>query len=77
MNVRALLGGLGGALRGGGVTESSTLDVRTDLAALSISHDSPFPYQLDGDYLGETKVLEFTHVPNAVKLVRPVSAPGR
>lgn len=77
MQVRALLGGLGGALRGGGVKASPTLDVRTDLEALSIAHDVPFPYQLDGDYLGETKSLEFTHVPNAVRLVRPIATTGR
>jgi len=71
MKVGAILGGLGGALRGGGVKASETLDVRTDLSDLTISHDTPFPYQLDGDYLGETKRLEFRHVPNAVRLVRP------
>ncbi len=71
MKVGAILGGLGGALRGGGVKASETLDVHTDLSELTISHDTPFPYQLDGDYLGETKRLEFSHVPNAVRLVRP------
>lgn len=73
MKIRAILGGLGGALRGGGVKPSATLDVQTDLEALSITHDAPFPYQLDGDYLGETKRLEFTHEPDAVRLVRPQS----
>lgn len=73
MKIRAILGGLSGALRGGGVKPSDTLDVQTDLEALSITHDSPFPYQLDGDYLGETKRLEFTHEPGAVRLVRPQS----
>ena len=71
MKVSAILGGLGGALRGGGVRPSGTLDLQTDLTALTISHDMPFPYQLDGDYLGETRRLEFTHVPEAVRLVRP------
>ena len=71
MKVSALLGGLGSALRGGGVKESRTLDVQTDLAALTIEHHEGFPYQLDGDYLGETKRLEFTHVHDAVRLVRP------
>ena len=73
MKVRAILGALGGALRGGGVEPSATLDVQTDLEALSISHEQPFPYQLDGDYLGETKQLEFRHEPGAVRLVRPQS----
>ena len=73
MKVSSILGGLGGALRGGGVKASDTLDVQTDLASIVISHPEPFPYQLDGDYLGETRHLEFTHVPEAVRLVRPLA----
>ena len=71
LRIGALLGGLGGALKGGGVQASDTLDVRTDVTRLTIAHDTPFPYQLDGDYLGETRHLEFQHVPAAVRLVRP------
>ena len=73
MSLGAILGGLGGALRGGGVEASDPLDVRTDLASLRITaaHDHGVPYQLDGDYLGETRSLEFVHVPEAVRLVRP------
>ena len=71
MRVTAILGSLGGALRGGGVEPSKHLDVRTDLSRLTISGTAPFPYQLDGDYLGETPRLEFEHRPNAVNLVRP------
>ena len=71
MRVTAILGGLGGALRGGGVKPSRTLDLQTDLQELHISHATGFPYQVDGDYLGETKHLEFRHVPDAVRLVRP------
>ncbi len=69
--ISSVLGGLGGALKGGGVKASDTLDLRTDLNALTIAHERPFPYQLDGDYLGETRHLEFVHVPDAVRLVRP------
>ena len=73
MSLGAILGGLGGALKGGGVQPSDTLDVRTDLTSLRITaaHDHGVPYQLDGDYLGETRSLEFVHVPDAVRLVRP------
>ncbi|CAB4860524.1 unannotated protein [freshwater metagenome] len=71
MNVGAILKSLGGALRGGGMQPTDDLDVHTDLSTLTISHHRPFPYQLDGDYLGETTTLEFEHVPNAVRLVRP------
>ena len=77
LKVGAILGGLGGALKGGGVKPSATLDLKTDLTELLIDHETPFPYQLDGDYLGETTRLEFRHVPSAVRLVRPlVTSPG-
>ena len=71
MKVGAIVGSLGGALRGGGMKPSASLDIQTDLASLSIAHDSPFPYQVDGDYLGETSRLDFEHRPNAVRLVYP------
>lgn len=71
LKVGAILGSLGGALRGGGVKPSKHLDLRTDLERLTISGSEPFPYQLDGDYLGETPRLEFEHRPDAVNLVRP------
>jgi hypothetical protein len=31
----------------------------------------PFPYQVDGDYLGETTELAFRHEPDVLRLVRP------
>ena len=71
MKIGAILGSLGGALRGGGVRPSDHLDLRTDVRAVSIHDDHPFPYQLDGDYLGETKRLDFEHRPDAVNLVMP------
>ena len=48
---------------------SPHLDLRTDLAALTIRSDEPFPYQVDGDDLGDTRELRFTHVPDAVRLI--------
>ena len=58
-------------MRGGGVAESQHLDEQIDLAELTVESDEPFPYQLDGDYLGDTERLEFQHVPEAVRLVFP------
>jgi diacylglycerol kinase family enzyme len=73
MTARSLLGSLAGALRGGGVRPAGHLDVRTDVRRLVIEHESPFPYQVDGDALGSTTRLEFVHVPDAVRLVRPIT----
>jgi diacylglycerol kinase family enzyme len=71
LKVGAILGALGGALRGGGMKPSATVDVQPDLSCLNVASPRPFPFQLDGDYLGETTELRFEHRPNAVKLVYP------
>lgn len=71
MTARAILTSLAGALRGGGVSSAPHLDVRADVEHLVVEHDEPFPYQLDGDALGETTRLEFRHAADAVRLVVP------
>jgi diacylglycerol kinase family enzyme len=71
MKATAILRSLGGALAGGGVKGSAHLDERRDVDSFVVEHSQPFPYQLDGDYLGETTRLDFSHVPNAVRLVFP------
>ena len=71
MNAAAILTSLAGALRGGGVKPADHLNIRIDVTRLVVEHETPFPYQVDGDALGSTTRLEFTHVPDAVKLVFP------
>jgi diacylglycerol kinase family enzyme len=71
LQVMPILRGLGSALRGGGVTASEHLVEWRDVERLSIRHGEPFPYQLDGDYLGSVTDLEFDHVPEAVQMVFP------
>jgi diacylglycerol kinase family enzyme len=58
------------ALRGGGVPSYPWLDIRTNVRSLRVSDSRAFPYQLDGDYLGEVQNVEFEYVPNALRLVR-------
>lgn len=72
MGAGAILRSLAGALQGGGVKPSAHLTEHVDLAELVVDHTTPFPYQVDGDYLGETTRLEFAHVPDAVRLLLPV-----
>jgi diacylglycerol kinase family enzyme len=76
MTAWSLLSSLAGALRGGGVRSADHLEVREDVSHLVIEHEHPFPYQVDGDALGSTARLEFVHVPDAVRLVQPLSAPA-
>jgi diacylglycerol kinase family enzyme len=74
LRVGAILRAVGGALRGGGIEPSDIVDVQTDLSCLSVTSPRPFPFQVDGDYLGETTALRFEHRSNAVRLVYPSPA---
>jgi len=77
MRVRPILRGLGSALRGGGVTTTEQLVEWRDVDQFVVEHDEPFPYQVDGDFLGSTNRLDFDHVPDAVQLVFPGPADSR
>lgn len=46
-------------------------DHRTDLASLTVTGYGPFPYQVDGDHLGDTELLEIKHEPDVLDLVMP------
>lgn len=54
-----------------GLESNRHLDYRTDLTEFSLEAHRPFPYQVDGDYLGEVSSLQFRHEPEALKLVMP------
>jgi diacylglycerol kinase family enzyme len=73
LRVLPILRGLGSALRGGGVTASEHLVEWRDVERFVVQHAEPFPYQVDGDYLGSVNRLEFDHIPNAVRLVFPTT----
>jgi diacylglycerol kinase family enzyme len=71
MGARTLLGAIGRALRGTPVAPSRRIDVRTDLAGVEVAAETPFPYQVDGDFLGDTRRLSFRHEPDVLDLVVP------
>ena len=71
MEARALLGSIAVALRGGGLPDRPYLDQATDVSHAVVDGDPGFPYQVDGDYLGETRRLEFRHVPDTLTLALP------
>ncbi|MFM8856941.1 MAG: hypothetical protein ACKOI2_07005, partial [Actinomycetota bacterium] len=66
---------LAGALRGGGIAEDESSEhvvSFADVHEMIIENPLPFPYQVDGDYLGETNRLHIEHIPEAVTLLFPV-----
>ena len=60
------------ALQGGGVKNFPWLDIRTNVQHVVASDSRAFPYQLDGDYLGELNSLHIEHCPEALRLVKPI-----
>ncbi len=63
---------IGSALgQGRHLRTSRWTDHRSDLTRLTVTGYGPFPYQVDGDYLGETELLEISHEPNILRLVLP------
>ena len=71
MTTPLMLKTLYSALRRGGLETSSGIDIATDVENVKIEFPAPFPYQLDGDYLGDTTSIEIKHCPKALRLVRP------
>jgi diacylglycerol kinase family enzyme len=70
LSAPALLGTVASALRGGGIRSGRVAQVQTDLTNLVVENGHhPFPYQVDGDELGDTSRLAFRYVPDAIRLV--------
>ncbi|MEX2626229.1 MAG: diacylglycerol kinase family protein [Ilumatobacteraceae bacterium] len=74
LRARAIVRALSSAMRGGGISPGGHLASWSDVRHLDVElvdGAEPFPYQVDGDHLGDTSHLEIDHVPEAVRLVRP------
>jgi diacylglycerol kinase family enzyme len=50
---------------------NKNIDIHVDVERLTARGHGPFPYQADGEYLGETELLEFKHHPESLRLVVP------
>ena len=69
---------MGRALQGhGALAKDPAVHYRPDVTGLVVEglDGKPFPYQVDGDYLGEITRLELRHVPDIMDLVVPVPEP--
>ncbi len=63
---------IGSALRNGKhLRNTRWVDHRTDLESVVVEGYGPFPYQVDGDHLGDTERLEIKHEPDVLDLVVP------
>jgi diacylglycerol kinase family enzyme len=72
LRVVPFLGLVGSALFSGRhLRQSRHAHYRADVQEVTVTGHRPFPYQVDGDYLGETEELVLRHVPAVLSLVRP------
>ena len=56
---------------GGTLTKGRHIDLHAGLDGLTVVGHGPFPYQVDGDYLGEATELVFRHEHAALRLLVP------
>jgi diacylglycerol kinase family enzyme len=67
-----IVGAAGSALGSGRrLRRDKCIDRRSNLTAMTVTGHGPFPYQVDGDYLGETPSLEFRHHPDCLDVFLP------
>lgn len=79
MRVDRMLRIMAKALKGdGSLSSDPDVHYRTDIDHVVIEaiDGRPFPYQVDGDFLGEIEKLELRHVPDAMDLLIPVDFTG-
>ena len=53
------------------LTTSPEIVQRTDVGAVAVTSDAPFPWQVDGDYLGEVDRLDIAYEPDALTVIVP------
>lgn len=51
--------------------KSKWVDYRKGVTEMTVEGHGPFPYQVDGDYLGDATRLTLRHEPDALRLVMP------
>ena len=67
-----LLTGAASALRGGRLLSRHPKVVqRSNLYSLTVTGYGPFPWQVDGDYLGDTERLAISWEPDTLTIVTP------
>ena len=72
LDLSMLLGGAASALNGGQrLMHHPKVAQLTDVHSLTVTGYGPFPWQLDGDYLGDTEHLSISWMPDALTIVMP------
>jgi len=72
LDLSMLLGGAASALNGGQrLMHHPKVAQRTDVRSITVTGFGPFPWQVDGDYLGDIEHLTISWAPDALTIVMP------
>ena len=71
LKLGALVGAAAAGLTGRGVKSGRQIAVTHNVQSLDVSGHGPFPYQVDGDFLGEITHLTLRHEPACLDLLLP------
>ena len=78
LGMPTFLGVVASALMSGRhLTRHPRADFRSDVRELTVTGHGKFPYQLDGDYLGDVERLVLRHVPDVLHIYAPAEPPSR
>ncbi len=74
MSLRPFLSVLGSALGfGPPVRDQPSVTSWREVTEVTVTGRAPFPYQVDGDFLGHTEELAFRHEPDVLDVVMPAA----
>jgi diacylglycerol kinase family enzyme len=72
LNLVGTVGAVVAAVRGGDrLKRAPNVDIRTNLQSFTVHAHRPFPWQVDGDHLGDANQLNFSWEPEVLDLVTP------
>ena len=76
LSAATLVGAAVRSLAGGRhLPEMACVEVRHGVTSARVEGFGPFPYQVDGDYLGEVESLDIGHRPDCLDVVMPLPTP--
>jgi diacylglycerol kinase family enzyme len=74
LKLRTLVGATASAMGSGRrLRRDRHIHQRADVEAVTVTGHGPFPFQLDGDYLGEVEKLELRYEPDCLELIVPTA----
>jgi diacylglycerol kinase family enzyme len=72
LKLHTIVGAAASALASGRhLRRNRRIDQRANLDSFTITGHGPFPYQVDGDYLGDVDELQFRFEPDLLELITP------